>query len=49
MENEKESDTCFCECCEGDIDGDDMCHHDYHTYCRDCCESREPLDMNDLD
>ena len=36
----------WCENCEEDCDG---CRHDYHSLCIDCCESREPMDWNDLD
>lgn len=47
--SEQEEEGVWCEACEEYRDDDEMCSHDHHTYCRDCCESVEPMDWNDLD
>jgi hypothetical protein len=44
-----EDDLRICESCEEGFEDDEMCHHDHHTFCKDCCESTEPMDWNDLD
>jgi hypothetical protein len=48
-----DNETYTCTFCDNEIEADNLCEHDAHTFCRDCCkdneESNPRYDRNDLD
>lgn len=48
-----DNETYTCTFCDNQIEADELCEHENHTWCRDCCNDNKDvnpvLDWNDLD